>query len=83
MGLEGQLHHIIIHSKTIMKSPSSSVAIRKKGSLKKGGKNVKGKEAKQRKWKWIKSAMIFRMIMKRILHLLFRFSRGFSITDRN
>lgn len=34
MGLEGQLHHIIIQSKPVMKSPYSSTPIKKNGSLK-------------------------------------------------
>lgn len=81
MGLEGQLHHIIIHSKAIMKSPFSSAAIRRKGSLK-GGNNVMGKEVKQRNQKWIKSAMIFRMMVKRT-YFLVGFSPGFFIMDCN
>lgn len=67
MGLEGQLHHIIIHCKPVMKSPSSSDPIRKNGYLK-GEQNEEGGEEKQRKWKWIKSAKIFRMTVERIPH---------------
>lgn len=36
MGLEGQLHHIIIHGEAVMKSQHSSAAIRKRRSLRKG-----------------------------------------------
>lgn len=67
MGLEGQLHHIIIHSKPVMKSPSSSAPIRKK--LKRGGE--------RKKKKWIKSPKIFRMIVERIQDSLEGFSHGF------
>lgn len=37
MGLEGQLHHIIIHGEAVMKSQHSSAAIRKERSLRKAG----------------------------------------------
>lgn len=47
MGLEGQLHHIIIHSKAVMKSPSSSAAIRRKGSLEKWGGKCQGEETEE------------------------------------
>lgn len=36
MGLEGQLHHIIIQGEAVMKSQHSSAAIRKRRSLRKG-----------------------------------------------
>ena len=77
MGQECQLHHIIIHSKPVMKSPSSSTPIRKNGSLKKW--RGRGRE----KWKWIKSTKIFGMIVERVLQPLSRCSHGFSIIDRN
>lgn len=77
MGVEDQLHRIIIHSKVIMKSPFSSAAIRKKGSPK-GGNNVMGREVKQRNQKWIKSAMILWMAVKGT-YFLVGFSPGFSL----
>lgn len=64
MGRGDQLHCIIIPSKVIMKSPSSSAAIRKKGTLREGGNNVMGREVKQRNQKWIKSATILWMAAK-------------------
>lgn len=82
MGLEGQLHHIIIHSKPVMKSPSSSAPIRKNGSLKRE-RNEEGREEKERKWDWIKRTKIFRMIVESILPPLSGFSSGFSIIDHN
>ena len=90
-GPEGQLHHIIIHSKPVMKSPSSSAAIRKNGSLKKGEErerereNEEERENKRRNQKWINSATIFRMIVERVLRPLSGFSHGFFFffRDRN
>lgn len=88
MGPEGQLHHIIIHRKPVMKSPSSSAPIRKNGSLKwreREGKNEEERENKRRHRKWINSATIFRMIVERVLRPLSGFSHGvfFSIRGRN